>query len=128
MAIRAIRPKEDCRASHSAAGLCRSASLVGDHVWFSPGPATAKQGIAHPPDSPSVKEIIAVMRVAGDRPDGLRLRGVTVVLWRAGLRISEALTLAESGLDRTRGAVLVRRGKGRQRREVGMDRWGPGAA
>jgi site-specific recombinase XerD len=31
--------------------------------------------------------------------------------------------LAESDLDRTRGAVLVRRGKGGKRREVGMDRW-----
>ena len=32
-----------------------------------------------------------MMRAAGDRPDGLRLRGLIVVLWRAGLRISEAL-------------------------------------
>jgi integrase len=30
------------------------------------------------------------------------------VLWRAGLRISEALALAESDLDRERGAILVR--------------------
>ncbi len=64
-----------------------------------------------------------MMRTVGDRPDGLGLRGVIVVLWRAGLRISEALALAESDLDRTRGAVLVRRGKGGKRREVGMDRW-----
>ena len=45
------------------------------------------------------------------------------MLWRAGLRISEALALAESDLDRDRGAILVRRGKGGKRREVGMDRW-----
>jgi site-specific recombinase XerD len=45
-----------------------------------------------------------------------------VLLWRAGLRISEALALAESDLDRSRGAILVRRGKGGKRREVGMDR------
>jgi site-specific recombinase XerD len=45
-----------------------------------------------------------------------------VILWRAGLRISEALALAETDLDQARGAVLVRRGKG-GRREVGMDRW-----
>jgi integrase len=45
------------------------------------------------------------------------------VLWRAGLRISEALALAESDLDARRGAVLVRRGKGGRRREVGMDDW-----
>ena len=46
-----------------------------------------------------------------------------VVLWRAGLRVSEALALAESDLDKTRGAVLARRGKGGKRREVGMGRW-----
>jgi site-specific recombinase XerD len=40
------------------------------------------------------------------------MRGLIVVLWRAGLRISEALSLAESDLDPARGAVLVRRGKG----------------
>jgi hypothetical protein len=46
-----------------------------------------------------------------------------VVLWRAGLRIHEALALAEADLDRGRGALLVRRGKGGRRREVGMDTW-----
>ena len=64
------------------------------------------------------------MSAAGDVPDGIRLRGVIVVLWRAGLRISEALALNETDLDPTRGAVVVRDGKGDKRREVGMDRWG----
>jgi site-specific recombinase XerC len=64
------------------------------------------------------------MRTAGDGPAADRLRGLIVVLWRSGLRISEALALAESDLDRTRGAILVRRGKGGKRREVGMDNWG----
>jgi site-specific recombinase XerD len=63
------------------------------------------------------------MRTVGDRADGQRLRALIVLLWRAGLRINEALTLQESDLDRSRGAVLVRRGKGGKRREVGMDRW-----
>jgi integrase/recombinase XerD len=45
------------------------------------------------------------------------------LLWRAGLRISEALALAEFDLGARRGAVLVRRGKGGRRREVGMDEW-----
>jgi site-specific recombinase XerC len=40
-----------------------------------------------------VEEIVAVMRAAGDSPEGVRLRGIVVVLWRAGLRISEALAL-----------------------------------
>src|SRR5437588_10277192 len=91
---------------------------------FHQGRPPRNKGLRYPPDPPTVEEIIAVMRVAGDRPDGLRLRGVIVMLWRAGLRISEALALQESDLDRTRGAVLVRRGKGGKRREVGMDSWG----
>jgi integrase len=90
---------------------------------FHQGRPPRNKGLRYPPDPPTVEEIIAVMRTAGDRPDGLRLRGVIVVLWRAGLRISEALALQESDLDQTRGAVLVRRGKGGKRREVGMDRW-----
>jgi site-specific recombinase XerC len=70
-----------------------------------------------------VEEIIAVMRVAGDSGDAVRLRALIVILWRAGLRIGEALDLAETDLDAARGAVLVRCGKGGRRREVGMDRW-----
>ncbi|MGZ6587755.1 MAG: tyrosine-type recombinase/integrase, partial [Solirubrobacteraceae bacterium] len=51
------------------------------------------------------------------------LRGIIVVLWRAGLRISEALALTETDLDPDRGALRIRHGKGGKRREVGMDRW-----
>ncbi len=91
---------------------------------FNAGRAPHNKGLRYPPDPPTVEEIIAVMNAAGDSPDGVRLRAVIIVLWRAGLRISEALALAETDLDEERGAVLVRRGKGGKRREVGMDRWG----
>ena len=64
-----------------------------------------------------------MMRPAGDTVHGLRTQALVVMLWRAGLRISEALALADSDLDRARGSVLVRRGKGGKRRQVGMDRW-----
>jgi len=47
-----------------------------------------------------------------------------VVLWRAGLRIQEALSLAETDLDQRRGSILVRHGKNDRRREVGMGAWG----
>jgi site-specific recombinase XerD len=80
------------------------------------------KGEQYPADSPTVEEIVAVMRMVGDRAEGHRLRALIVLLWRAGLRISEALALQESDLDSGRGAVLVRRGKGGKRREVGMDR------
>lgn len=63
-----------------------------------------------------------MMRAAGDDAEAVGMHGLIVVLWRAGLRISEALALNESDLDARRGAVLVRRGKGGKRREVGMGR------
>jgi site-specific recombinase XerD len=63
------------------------------------------------------------MKQAGDGVFGRRLRGLIVVLWRAGLRISEALALTEGDLEVVRGSVVVRRGRGGRRREVGMDDW-----
>jgi hypothetical protein len=105
-----------------AAGHRRSpATMPGYHRGRPP----RNKGEEYPADPPTVEEIVAVMRAVGERPDGHRLRALIVLLWRAGLRISEALALQESDLDRGRGAVLVRRGKGGKRREVGMDRSGP---
>jgi hypothetical protein len=44
----------------------------------------------YPADPPTVEEIVAVMSTVGDRADGHRLRALVVLLWRAGLRISES--------------------------------------
>ncbi len=82
------------------------------------------KGLRYPPDPPTVEEIVAVMRAAGDDIHGARMRALIVLLWRAGLRINEALTLTEHDLDARLGAIRVRHGKGGRRREVGMDRWG----
>lgn len=65
-----------------------------------------------------------MMRAADPSIKGVRLRALIVVLWRPGLRIAEALALAESDLEPQRGALLVRSGKGGKRREVGVDDWG----
>ena len=75
-------------------------------------------------DPPRVEEIIAVMRQAGEGRHGVRVRALIGVLWRAGLRISEALALTETDVDQRRGSVLIRHGKNDKRREVGMDEWG----
>jgi site-specific recombinase XerD len=100
------------------AGRRRSpATMPGFHTGRPP----RNKGLRYPADPPKVEEIIAVMRAAGDCAHGRRLRGLIVILWRAGLRIQEALMLAEADLDHRRGALLVRRGKGGRRREVGMD-------
>ena len=104
-----------------AAGRPRSpATMPGYHAGHPP----RNKGIRYPADPPRVEEIVAVMRQAGAGIHGARLRGLIVVLWRAGLRISEALSLAARDLDPGRGALLVRSGKGGKRREVGMDEWG----
>ena len=103
------------------AGRRRSpATMPGFHAGRPP----RNKGLRYPADPPKVEEIVAVMRAAGDAAHGRRLRGLIVILWRAGLRIQEALSLAEADLDHRRGALLVRRGKGGRRREVGMDHWG----
>src|ERR1039458_5889478 len=101
-------------------GRRRSPATLPD---FHQGRPPRNKGLRYPADPPTVEEIIAVMRAAGDDADAVRLRGLIVVLWRAGLRISEALALVESDLDSGRGAILVRHGKGDKRRDVGMDRW-----
>ncbi len=92
-------------------------TLPGYHAGRPP----RNMGRRYPADPPTVEEIVSVMRCAGDDPYGLRTQVLIVLLWRAGLRISEALALAESDLDCERGGVLVRRGMGDKRREVGMD-------
>jgi integrase len=104
-----------------AAGRRRSpATMAGYHAGRPP----RNKGIRYPADPPTVDEIVAVMRHTSDDRHGWRLRTMIVVLWRAGLRIQEALALAEHDLDQRRGSLLVRRGKGGRRREVGMDEWG----
>jgi integrase len=108
---------------HHTPGHLRAAAVARHPARLPPGPPPRNKGLRYPADPPTVEEIIAVMRAAGDDADAVRLRGLIVVLWRAGLRISEALALTESDLDPRRGAILIRHGKGGKRREVGMDRW-----
>ena len=66
---------------------------------FGAGHAPGNTGLRYPADPPMVEEIIAVMRSAGDGAHGQRLRALIVIMWRAGLRIQEALALTEGDLD-----------------------------
>ena len=103
-----------------AAGRRRSpATLPAYHAGRPP----RNEGIRYPADPPTIEDIVAVMRHTVDDRHGSRVRAMIVVLWRAGLRVQEALTLAEHDLDQRRGSILVRHGKGGRRRELGIDEW-----
>ncbi len=79
-----------------AAGRRRSpATLPG----YRRGCVPRNKGRRYPADPPRIEEIIAVMRAAGPGDHGDRVRGLVLILWRAGLRIDEALSLAETDLE-----------------------------
>jgi hypothetical protein len=80
---------------HDRAGRRRSpAAMPGFHAGRAPG----NKGLRYPAD-PKVEEIVAVMRAAGDGGHGRRLRGLIVILSRAGVCIQEAPALTEGDLD-----------------------------
>ena len=96
-----------------AAGRRRSpATMPGFHAGRPP----RNKGQRYPADPPTVEEIVAVMRAAGAGRHGCRLRGLIVVLWRAGLRIHEALALNESDLDHRRWRSTANRHAANPRR------------
>src|SRR4051812_8407336 len=70
-----------------AAGRRRSPATLSE---FHAGRPPRNKGMRYPADPPTIEEIVTVMRHAGDGVHGRRLRGLVVVLWRAGLRICEA--------------------------------------
>lgn len=97
---------------------------------FHTGRAPVTKGRSLPPDPPSVEDIVALLEQckplrAGRKAElsAMRLRALVIVLWRTGLRISEALALEERDLNRAELAVTVRRGKGGKRRISAMDEW-----
>jgi integrase len=79
-----------------AAGRRRSPATT---PGFRAGIAPGNKGQTYPADPPTVDEIVAVMRQVGDNRHGHRVTALIVVLWRAGLRIQEALSLTENDLD-----------------------------
>lgn len=66
--------------------------------------------------------MIALIRACSARaPSGIRNRALIAVLWRCGLRISEALRLELRDLDLQAGTLRIRHGKGDKSRTVGLD-------
>jgi site-specific recombinase XerD len=78
-------------------------------------------GLKLPPEPLTRAEVDGLMRHMGRGPCGHRNRALIGILWRSGLRISEALALYPKDIDRERGTVTVLRGKGGKRRQVALD-------
>jgi site-specific recombinase XerD len=67
-------------------------------------------------------EIERLLAVCSKRaPTGVRNAALIAVLWRCGLRISEALALHLKDVDLDKGTIVVQHGKGDKRRVVGLD-------
>jgi site-specific recombinase XerD len=78
-----------------------------------------------PADVLTRDEVERLLRACGRSRTGRRHAALIVLLWRSGLRISEALDLVPGDVDLERGTVRIRRGKGGASRTVAID---PGAA
>lgn len=75
-----------------------------------------------PPEPLSRAEAEALLAVIPRRSlTGRRNRAIVTVLYRAGLRISEALALKASDVDPDASTIRVLRGKGHRARTVGLD-------
>lgn len=85
------------------------------------GRPPANKGRKFPPEPLTGAEVLALMAECGRGSCGKRDRALIVVLWRAGLRISEALALMPKDVDLVSGRVAVLHGKGDRARVVGID-------
>jgi len=86
------------------------------------GKRPANAGQTLPPEVLTPSEIAALLSVPSPRaPTGMRNRALIAVLYRGGLRVSEALALERRDLNPSAGTLTVRHGKGDRARTVGMD-------
>jgi len=85
-------------------------------------PSSTSTSRRRPPEVLNEAEAIALLKACSTRaPTGVRNRALIAVLWRCGLRISEALSLELRDVDLQAGTVRVRHGKGDRSRTVGLD-------
>jgi site-specific recombinase XerD len=91
-------------------------------VAESPPAASTSSARRRPPEVLTELEVIALLKACSTRaPTGIRNRALIAVLWRSGLRISEALALELRDVDLELGTLRVRHGKGDKSRTVGVD-------
>ena len=75
----------------------------------------------YPAESYTKDECLALLDACGDSWVGRRKRALIIVLWRAGLRLAEALALRKEDIDFEFQTIRVLHGKGDKPRTVGID-------
>lgn len=75
-----------------------------------------------PAEPLSTDEVRRLLDACNRGTTGLRARALIVTLWRAGLRVGEALALRPKDVDLASGTVRVLHGKGDRDRTVALDR------
>lgn len=88
---------------------------------FRLGVEPPNKGMKLPPEVLTTEEVYALLRACGCGRAGSRNRALLVMLWRGGLRISEALDLMPKDVDLQRGELRVLHGKGDKDRLVALD-------
>ena len=87
-----------------------------------PGHMPANKGKKYPAEPLTEAEVNSLIKASSNRaPTGIRNRALIIVLYRGGLRITEALLLKPKDVDVETGAVRVLRGKGEKARTVALD-------
>ncbi len=80
------------------------------------------KGNKYPVEVLTDAEVQALIKACSGRaPTGIRNRALIVVLYRAGLRITEALNLKPKDLDPEAGTIRILNGKGAKARTVALD-------
>ena len=94
-------------------------------IGYHKGRNAPNRGKTYPAEVLTEDEVKSLIQCCSNRaPTGIRNRALITVLYRGGLRLSEALALKPKDLDPDAGTVTVLHGKGDRRRTVGLD---PGA-
>jgi site-specific recombinase XerD len=89
------------------------------------GKVPTHKGLTLPAEILTPEEVLGILEECRDATTGIRDRALITIMYRSGLRVSEALSLEPKDVDLGIGAIQVLHGKGDQRRTVGID---PGAS
>lgn len=91
---------------------------------FHLGRPAANKGKRYPRTSPTAAELHAVIRATSPTVEGARMRALLALLWRAQLKVGEAIGLDVPDVDLVDGEVYV--DAGRLPRTERLDAWGLG--